>query len=92
MSKYRSAALTAGASTTAAVGGAYTGAVATLSGPVANLGGYAISAKVLGGATHVAAAPLIAAVGGPAIVAGAAAVGAGALVYGSVRAIGSWFS
>jgi len=78
----------AGVGTTAAVGGAYAGAVASLTGPAANLGGYIISAKVLGGATHVVAAPMIAAVGGPAVVAGAAAVGAGALVFGSVYTIG----
>lgn len=83
------AATTAGVATTAGIGGAYWGAVASLTGPAANLGGYIISAKVLGGAAHVAAAPVIAAVGGPAVVAGAVAVAGGAAVAGTIYAVGN---
>lgn len=78
----------AGCAASAASGGAMLGATAALSGPVANLGGYAVAQMVAGsvGLGGPALSVGIAAVGGPVVVGVAAAGAVGYAAY----ALASW--
>jgi hypothetical protein len=77
--------LVSGVATTAGTGGAMVGATAMLTGPAANLGGYIVLAKVAGflGMSSAPLAPVVAAIGGPAVVGAVVALGAGAMVGGT---------
>ena len=80
----------AGATSSAATGAALYGSTALLSGPAANLGGYAVAqiAASSVGAGGPALSVAIAAVGGPVVVGAAIAAGVGVGVYLLVRRLG----
>lgn len=80
----------AGAAASAGVGGSMIGATAALTGPTANLGGYAVAQMAAGsvGLGGPALSAGIAAVGGPFVVGAALTAGVG---YGVYRLF-KWFS
>jgi hypothetical protein len=84
-------AIVAGTAAATATGGTMAAATVTLSGPVANLGGYAV-AQIAAGSIGLGGPALsagIAALGGPVVVAGALTVGVGYGVYRLVRWLSS---
>ncbi len=60
----------------AGTAGALTGITASIAWPASNIGGYIVAARILGGGAATGAK--VAALGGPAIVAGLASLGVGA--------------
>lgn len=95
MKRVDKAALAAGATTSAATTGTFIAVTASLSGPAANLGGYATAQIVVGSTVSSLAGPalatVISTVGGPVVAGGIVVVGAGALVFGGVKLIGRLF-
>jgi hypothetical protein len=86
---------TVGTASAAGTGGTLVGITAGLSGPAANLGGYATAQIVAGSVAPILAGPglttSIAVLGGPLVAGGLVIAGVGALGYGICRGISSLF-
>jgi hypothetical protein len=82
-----------GVAGSAATGGTLIGMTASLSGPAANLGGYAVAQSLLAGSGFAgpALATTIATLGGPVVAGGLVVAGVGGLLYGGCKLIGKLF-